>query len=116
MVKFDDIVLFWKEVEMSKVERVAVLEAVLVMVILGIVEGTDGIMGSDTDKGGEEKGGGGGNEETKGEESKEGKDGAGPRGMRVLAFQNGSIEGASSMVISGRRVDGKELRYSMNVI
>ena len=101
--------------EMSEVERVAVLEAVLVIVILGIVEGTDGIIGSDADKGGEEKGGGGGNRETTGEESKEGKDGIGPRGMRVPAFQNGSMEGASSMVVSGRRVDGKELRCSMNV-
>jgi hypothetical protein len=41
--------------------------------------------------------------------------GMGLGSMRALASQDGSMEGANSMVIPGRRVEGKALRCSIKV-
>ncbi len=91
---------------------VTVLELELVTVIVGIVEGTGASSGTVADEGREEEGGGGGDGETTGEGAEEG---TGPGGMRVPASQDGGAEGASSMVVPERRVDGMESRCSMNV-
>jgi len=87
-------------------------ETVLLIAIVGNVEGMCALKGADVDRGGEGEGGGGGEGETIG---RGGEEGAHSRGMREPTSQDGGVKGVSSTVILGRRVEGKELICSINI-
>ncbi len=113
-----DVIMFWEGFKGSSVGgrspkgAVIVPETVLVIIIVGNIDRTCALKGADMDKGGEGEGGEGGKGETRGWG---GKEGAHSGGIREPASQDGGAEGASSMVVLGRRVEGKELRCLMNM-